>query len=82
MSAAVCEIADALGATPSQVSLAWLLEINPNVVPIPGTKRRRYLEENLAAAAIKMTAGDVEKLIHVTQGASGARESSWISGNK
>ena len=42
----VREIADAHGATPGQVALAWLLAKGPDVVPIPGTKRVAYLEEN------------------------------------
>ena len=49
------EIAADKGATPSQVALAWVLLRGDDVVPIPGTKRRRYLEENAAAAAIELT---------------------------
>jgi aryl-alcohol dehydrogenase-like predicted oxidoreductase len=48
--AVVREIAEREGVTPGQVSLAWLLSKGPDIVPIPGTKRRRYLEENVAAA--------------------------------
>jgi len=44
-----------LGVTPGQLALAWLLAQGPDVVPIPGTKRVRYLEENAAAAAITLT---------------------------
>ncbi len=46
----VRELATRLDATPGQVALAWLLHKGDDVVPIPGTKRRRYLEENVAAA--------------------------------
>jgi len=56
---AVREIAAARGATPAQVALAWLLGKGPDVVPIPGTKRRRYLEENLGAA--DLTLGEEER---------------------
>jgi aryl-alcohol dehydrogenase-like predicted oxidoreductase len=48
-------IAFRLGVTPGQLALAWLLAQGPDVVPIPGTKRVRYLEENAAAAAITLT---------------------------
>jgi aryl-alcohol dehydrogenase-like predicted oxidoreductase len=46
---AVAEVADRLGATPAQVALAWVLARGFDVVPIPGTKRVRYLEDNVAA---------------------------------
>ncbi|HEV7623521.1 MAG TPA: aldo/keto reductase, partial [Amnibacterium sp.] len=46
----VVAIADEKGVTPSQLALAWVLAQGDDVVPIPGTKRRKYLEENLAAA--------------------------------
>src|SRR3977135_3063015 len=47
--AAVCDIAARKGATPAQIALAWLLHKGHDIVPIPGTKRRRYLEENVGA---------------------------------
>jgi aryl-alcohol dehydrogenase-like predicted oxidoreductase len=49
------DIANRLGATPVQVALAWLLARDEHVVPIPGTKRVKYLEENAAAAALTLT---------------------------
>ncbi len=49
-------------ATPAQVALAWVLAKGPGIVPIPGTKRRRYLEENAAAASLTLTATDVARL--------------------
>src|SRR5215510_14473573 len=51
---AVKAIADEKEATPGQIALAWLLAQGHDVVPIPGTKRRRYLEENVRAASIKL----------------------------
>ena len=51
----VREIAESLNATPGQVALAWVLAQGDDIVPIPGTKRRKWLEENVAAAAIKLT---------------------------
>jgi aryl-alcohol dehydrogenase-like predicted oxidoreductase len=58
----VREVAAAHGATPAQIALAWLLQKGEDVVPIPGTKRRPYLEENAAATALVLTADDVAKL--------------------
>lgn len=49
---AVRDLASRKGATPAQITLAWLLHKGPDVVPIPGTKRRSYLEENVAASTI------------------------------
>jgi aryl-alcohol dehydrogenase-like predicted oxidoreductase len=49
-------------ATPAQVALAWLLAQGEQVVPIPGTKRVRYLEENAAAADLDLTAADLAEL--------------------
>jgi aryl-alcohol dehydrogenase-like predicted oxidoreductase len=58
----VREIAAAKQATPGQVALAWLLHKGPDIVPIPGTKRRKFLEENLAAAAIQLEAPQMQAL--------------------
>ncbi len=55
-------VAVRLGATPSQVALAWLLHKGDDIVPIPGTKRRRYLEENAAAASLTLDRADIEAL--------------------
>ena len=49
-------------ATPGQIALAWLLHKGDDVVPIPGTKRRTYLEENVAAAEIALSGGDMARL--------------------
>lgn len=56
---AVKEIADRKGATPAQIALAWLLNKGDDIVPIPGTKRRQYLEENVAAADVALTRDDM-----------------------
>jgi aryl-alcohol dehydrogenase-like predicted oxidoreductase len=50
------------GVTPAQIALAWVHAQGRDIVPIPGTKRRRYLEENVAAVAIELSAGDIERL--------------------
>jgi aryl-alcohol dehydrogenase-like predicted oxidoreductase len=55
-------VAHARGCTTAQLALAWILASNADVVPIPGTKRRRYLEENVEAAAIALTREDIAAL--------------------
>ena len=55
-------IAQRKGATASQLALAWVLAQGEDVIPIPGTKRRQYLEENAAAVDIKLTEADLEEL--------------------
>jgi len=60
--AAVRVIANARHVTPGQIALAWLLHKSPSIVPIPGTKRRRYLEENVAAADVSLDATDMQTL--------------------
>jgi len=62
MAQVVQEIAKAKGATPAQVALAWVLSRGGDVVPIPGTKRRKYLEENLAAADLALTRAEADRL--------------------
>ncbi len=52
---AVREVAETQGVTPGQVALAWLLHKGADIVPIPGTKRRTYLEQNVAAAEVSLT---------------------------
>ncbi|MFL5575634.1 MAG: aldo/keto reductase [Gemmatimonadaceae bacterium] len=59
---AVRELAARKGATAGQIALAWLLHKGPDVVPIPGTKRRRYLEENVGAAAVSLSAAEMAAL--------------------
>jgi aryl-alcohol dehydrogenase-like predicted oxidoreductase len=58
----VRDIAQSKNAKPGQIALAWLLHKGPDVVPIPGTKRRRYLEENVAAAAITLDQDQLQAL--------------------
>jgi aryl-alcohol dehydrogenase-like predicted oxidoreductase len=52
----------ASGHTPAQLALAWLLEKDPSIVPIPGMKRRRYLEENAAAVETRLSPEVLEAL--------------------
>jgi aryl-alcohol dehydrogenase-like predicted oxidoreductase len=61
----VREIAAEKGVTPGQLALAWLLHQGEDIVPIPGTKRRKYLEENAAATDIELTGEDLKRIEEV-----------------
>jgi len=69
------EVAAKKGCTSSQLALAWVLAQGDDIVPIPGTKRRKYLEENLAALEIKLTPEDLTRIDEVAPkgAASGTR---------
>jgi aryl-alcohol dehydrogenase-like predicted oxidoreductase len=67
------ELAAQKGVTPSQLALAWVLGRGDDVVPIPGTKRRRYLEENVAATEIELTDEEVEQIASALPEPSGQR---------
>lgn len=56
------EIAADKNCTPSQLALAWVLAQGPDMIPIPGTKRRTYLEENAAAVDIALSKSDLERI--------------------
>jgi aryl-alcohol dehydrogenase-like predicted oxidoreductase len=60
--ARVHEIAEEKGVTPAQLALAWVLNQGDDVVPIPGTKHVRYLEENVAAVDVELSAGDLARI--------------------
>jgi aryl-alcohol dehydrogenase-like predicted oxidoreductase len=62
----VRELAASKGATPSQLAIAWVLAQGDDVVPIPGTKRRSYLEENLGALDVELTPEDLAAIEEVT----------------
>ncbi len=59
---AVKALADELGCTASQLALAWVLARSNEIIPIPGTKRIKYLEENLKAVNVHLTPGDIDRL--------------------
>jgi aryl-alcohol dehydrogenase-like predicted oxidoreductase len=69
----VKEIADEKGITPAQLALAWVLAQGDDLVPIPGTKRISYLEENAAAADVTLTADDLQRIDAEVPEAVGAR---------
>jgi aryl-alcohol dehydrogenase-like predicted oxidoreductase len=58
----VRDIAAAKNAKPGQIALAWILNKNKDIVPIPGTKRRKYLEENIASVDIQLDAAQIKAL--------------------
>jgi aryl-alcohol dehydrogenase-like predicted oxidoreductase len=62
LAAKVGEIAEEKGITPAQLALAWVLAQGEDLVPIPGTKRRRYLEENAAAVEVELSGEDLARI--------------------
>lgn len=71
----VTELAKQKGVAPSQLALAWVLAQGEHIVPIPGTKRRRYLEENIAAAELTLSAAELAAIeaVFPLQAVAGAR---------
>jgi len=61
------QVAKALGATPKQVALAWLLRRSPVMLPIPGTSSVEHLQENVAAASVRLTDEEYERLAGVPE---------------
>jgi aryl-alcohol dehydrogenase-like predicted oxidoreductase len=59
---AFAELAEEKGSTPSQLALAWVLAHGNDIIPIPGTKQRKYLVENAAAVDIQLSQSDLEKI--------------------
>jgi len=70
----VRELAAGKGVTPSQLAIAWVLAQGSDVVPIPGTKRRSYLEENAGALEVELTSEDLAAIEEVTPRGSAAGE--------
>jgi aryl-alcohol dehydrogenase-like predicted oxidoreductase len=62
---AVRRLAEEKGVTPGQLALAWVLAQGEDVVPIPGTKRRSYLEENVGAVGVQLTPADLARLAEI-----------------
>lgn len=74
----VGEVAAARGATPAQVALAWLLARGDDVVPIPGTKRRRYLEDNIGALDLTLDDADLTRLDAIRPSGDRHADMSWV----
>lgn len=85
LAGAVREIAAEHGASPAQVALAWLLARRPWVVPIPGTKRAAYVEDNAGAPDVHLTDADAARLeglataVHGERYGTGVPTPSWVS---
>jgi aryl-alcohol dehydrogenase-like predicted oxidoreductase len=62
LAAKVAEIAQEKGITPAKLALAWVLAQSDDLVPIPGTKRRRYLDENAAAVDVELSDEDLAQI--------------------
>jgi aryl-alcohol dehydrogenase-like predicted oxidoreductase len=77
--AVVREIAEAHGVTPGQVALAWLAAQGDDVVPIPGTKRRTYLEENVGAAEVTLTPDDLARLDDLRPAGTRSAQANWTN---
>jgi aryl-alcohol dehydrogenase-like predicted oxidoreductase len=77
--AVVRDIAAAKGCTPGQVALAWLLAHGDDVVPIPGTKRRTYLEDNVGAVDVDLTVDDLARLDGLTPVGDRSAEAGWVN---
>jgi len=77
----VVEVAATKGVTPAQVALAWVLSRGDDVVPIPGTKRRTYLEENAAAVDVRLTDDELAQLDAIGE-AAGDRYSDMSTVNR
>jgi aryl-alcohol dehydrogenase-like predicted oxidoreductase len=73
LAAKVKEIAAEKGVTPAQLAIAWVLARGDEIVPIPGTKRRMYLEENIGAADVELSADDLARIDAELPEAAGAR---------
>jgi aryl-alcohol dehydrogenase-like predicted oxidoreductase len=71
-------VASRYDATPGQVALAWVLAQGNDVAPIPGTKRRRYLEENAAALDLSLSADDLATLAKLTPVGSRYPDMTWV----
>ena len=76
----VHEIAASMHAKPGQIALAWLLQKGEDIVPIPGTKRRKYLEENVAAQSVRLDPAQMKTLDDALapEKVSGKRYANWI----
>ncbi len=74
-------LAESKGATPAQVAIAWVLSRGDDVVPIPGTRRRTYLEQNAAASEIELTAQELAELDEIGE-AAGDRYSDMSAVNR
>lgn len=78
--AQVSSIAASMDATPGQVALAWLLAQGDDVIPIPGTKRRSYLEENVGAVSLSLSAEQLAALSALQPAGDRYPDMAWVAG--
>ena len=76
--AVIRQVAEARGVTPGQVALAWVQAQGDDVVPIPGTKRRTYLVENVAALDLDLTADEMARLDAFTPAGERTADMAWV----
>ena len=76
---AVKSVANRRGCTPAQVALAWVLAQGDDIVPIPGTKRRKYLDENLGALEVRLQPDDLAEIGALASTVKGERYAAWIA---
>ncbi len=72
--AKVRKLAEGKGCTPSQLALAWVMAQGPDIVPIPGTKRAKYLDDNMGAADVRLTADELAEVDAILPAGSTAGE--------
>ncbi len=63
----ISKMANEKGCTPAQLALAWLLAQGEDIIPIPGVKRRKYLDENIESVNVELTAGDLKRINEMTR---------------
>jgi aryl-alcohol dehydrogenase-like predicted oxidoreductase len=73
-------VASRYDATPGQVAIAWVLAQGNDVAPIPGTKRRRYLEENVGALDVQLSAEDLASLSKLDPAGARYPDMNWVAG--
>jgi aryl-alcohol dehydrogenase-like predicted oxidoreductase len=81
LAARVRELAQERGITPGQLALAWVLHRGEHIVPIPGTKRVAYLEENLAADEVRLSESDAQAIADALPEAAGTRYPAAVMGS-
>ena len=64
----VCELAETHRATPAQISLAWMLQKKPHIIPIPGSRKPERLRGNLGAADVRLTSTEVARIDSLLDG--------------
>ncbi|HEY4336060.1 MAG TPA: aldo/keto reductase, partial [Puia sp.] len=67
LAAGFAALAEAKGCTPAQLAIAWVLAKGPNIIPIPGTKRRKYLLDNAGAVDVTITPNDLTAIDQLLQ---------------